>query len=116
MPKPYELPRRKVESKISNKEFEAKKEQLELGNIFNSKFPPKAEPKPNPMGHQPVPPDPLSKALRTVVQNLSAARPSNFLVNPADFLKEAPPWRRKAELYCADLAGYWNDVRHEIGV
>jgi hypothetical protein len=107
---PRELPRRVVEPKPA-KLFKELKKELEGKKKINT-APPKGQPK----GRGSIDPsvlDPLLERLTARQATLKGIRPRVFLAN---FEAVAEVWRAAARECRGDLAGFWNDVRHEVGV
>src|SRR5262249_32058643 len=81
------------------------------GEIANSKRP-EGKPKPRRDLEADVH-EATVKAIKSSQEKLAATKPRSFIPNYAEAAK---PWEARARTSRTDLAGYWNDVRHEVGV
>jgi hypothetical protein len=107
---PRELPRRVVDPKPA-KPFKELKKDLEGKNKFNT-APPKGQPKARGYIEESVLQQ-LKANFEARQVALKGVRPKAFLAN---FEPVAEVWRGAARECRGDLAGFWNDVRHEVGV
>jgi hypothetical protein len=114
---PKELPHRSISwaaSREAESTLDSKKRELKAKKIDNG-TPPKDKAKPWRMLEDDVFISIRARLAQARV-DLESTPPRAFGGTRADFDRRAEPWRTKTTKYGRDLAGFWNDVRQDIGV